>query len=112
MLIKSDDGPGLADEEIEVKLERDGVTLYTNTFSSNSEGYLEFTFNPTSIVSTDIFSTPGTIYLRVNFLNLLFYSMFRIGQYSFDSEIIRLLKSKLNQVQMLKEPMQWNEIFP
>ena len=80
MLLKSVDGSGLADEEIEVKLERDGATFYTNTFTSNSEGYLEFTFNPTSIVPTDIFNTLGTIYLRVNLLN--FYSIQCLESYN------------------------------
>ncbi len=72
LFIKHVDGNGLPNEEIEIKLERDGANFYTKSYFSDENGHLEFTINPMSITFPDIFTEPGTIYLKVN---TFFYSL-------------------------------------
>jgi hypothetical protein len=61
----------MQNEQIDIKLERDGDSFFTKSFSSNNEGYIDFTVDPLSIKLTDRYSMPGAVYLRVNFFKFI-----------------------------------------
>ena len=53
-------------ELIEIHLERDGASFFTGDFSSDNDGYVDFTVDPLSITSnSDTFNLPGIIYAKV-----------------------------------------------
>ena len=54
-------------EEIKITLDREGASFYSQSFTSDNNGFIEFTVNPLTINSTDSFSSPEAIYLRVTF---------------------------------------------
>ena len=55
----------MPNEEIEIALQREGASFYTQSTSSSNDGYIEFTVDPMSINLNDSFNSPGAIYLRV-----------------------------------------------
>ena len=56
----------MPNEEIEIALQREGASFYTQSLSSSNNGYIEFTVDPLSINLNDSFNSPGAIYLRVS----------------------------------------------
>jgi hypothetical protein len=55
----------MPNEEIEIALQREGASFYTQSLSSSNHGYIEFTVDPMSINLNESFNSPSAIYLRV-----------------------------------------------
>ena len=74
------DGKPLPNEEVDIELIREGVTFYKNKYTSDSNGYLFFTFNPIDAFnhcgadckgSNHNFYAPATIFLKVNLIRII-----------------------------------------